>query len=1187
MTRRDGCARVKVLSDQGVELWAKPRLDGEVLQIELCLRGVSGVCMLHWGLVKADRSHERWRRPPSELWPEGTNPVGEAAVQTPFSDDGRLRLRFDPEQRRGRELAFVLYLTGCDRWLNRGGKDYRVSLAVESPRRDLLASLDRPLSAGEAVLTSRQVDFDAGSLAWRLCGQGASDNSDRCRRRLALVTDLASPRLYWGVAARLGEGWSLPPETQRPAGSEVCGVALETPFSPAGDRALAQLELVFEHDPPKGVAFVLRSGERWLKDGDKDLYISLEVPSRSPPLSADELDELKSTIVRVETEHSSWTLMHRFSLCRELLEQHGHDADALATLYCWLRFSALRQLDWQRHYNTKPRELAHAQDQLTQAIAEIYAREPALRPLARLALTTLGRGADGQRVRDEILEIMHRHKIKEATGHFMEEWHQKLHNNTTPDDVAICEAYLAFLRADGDLEVFYSTLATHGVTRQRLESYDRPIVTAPDFAPQLKAGLLHDFDAYLLTLKRVHEGADLQVAVESLHALPLKITRLLESIVESRGAHGDALLLSVARIVEARRRMSHLLITGPGDRDLLFCDVALENTLRLAIERDASARRPLRELLLLAAAALENLVLSAPTEVAEELRRALTHLHQLGSERATNDQAGQRDWALRAKAVVDRCARALGTLIDDLHDQLQPRAEALGQALGVERWTIELFAEEVLRGRPVFALSAMLRRLDGPLRETAELGDWQVVSPGEGRGVLQAVDSLCEVQRETFREQTVLVAQRVGGDEEIPPGVVSVLTRDSTDLVSHVAVRARNAGVLFATCYRDEVLQQLRELAGEQLRVASDPAGDIRWERVSSLAETKPHEVVPLATLELPPAPAFRGWTLGRDAFVRERVGGKAINVKQLVGALPNWIELPAAVALPFGCCEQTLGDERNRELAARYRRQVERLDRGGLVEGLAALRTLVRDLEPPAGLEAELSAAVEAAGMSWPEDFPRCFDRIKQVWASKWNERATLSREARGIPHERLVMAVLVQEIVPAELAFVLHTVNPLSGDRAELYGEIVVGLGETLVGNYPGRALGFVAAKDGSTPPRVIAYPSKSVALQGSGLIFRSDSNGEDLADYAGAGLYDSVPLTEARRVHVEYTAEPLLGDSRFRHELLRRLTELGALVEERFGAPQDIEGAYGDGRYHVVQTRPQVGLAARGRPGSLARG
>jgi len=31
----------------------------------------------------------------------------------------------------------------------------------------------------------------------------------------------------------------------------------------------------------------------------------------------------------------------------------------------------------------------------------------------------------------------------------MEEWHQKLHNNTTPDDVPICQAYLAFLQVSG------------------------------------------------------------------------------------------------------------------------------------------------------------------------------------------------------------------------------------------------------------------------------------------------------------------------------------------------------------------------------------------------------------------------------------------------------------------------------------------------------------------------------------------------------------------------------------------------------------------------------------------------------------------------------------------------------------------------------------------------------------------
>lgn len=38
--------------------------------------------------------------------------------------------------------------------------------------------------------------------------------------------------------------------------------------------------------------------------------------------------------------------------------------------------------------------------------------------------------------------------------HFLEQWHQKLHTNTTPEDVTICEAYLAFLRS-GSMDEFW------------------------------------------------------------------------------------------------------------------------------------------------------------------------------------------------------------------------------------------------------------------------------------------------------------------------------------------------------------------------------------------------------------------------------------------------------------------------------------------------------------------------------------------------------------------------------------------------------------------------------------------------------------------------------------------------------------------------------------------------------------
>jgi hypothetical protein len=70
--------------------------------------------------------------------------------------------------------------------------------------------------------------------------------------------------------------------------------------------------------------------------------------------------------------------------------------------------------------------------------------------------------APKQAVRDEILNIMHRNNIGEKRGTWMEDWHQKLHNNTTPDDVAICEAYLAFLEKGGDNGAYWRVLSDAG-----------------------------------------------------------------------------------------------------------------------------------------------------------------------------------------------------------------------------------------------------------------------------------------------------------------------------------------------------------------------------------------------------------------------------------------------------------------------------------------------------------------------------------------------------------------------------------------------------------------------------------------------------------------------------------------------------------------------------------------------------
>lgn len=111
----------------------------------------------------------------------------------------------------------------------------------------------------------------------------------------------------------------------------------------------------------------------------------------------------------------------------------------------WLRFASARLLVWNNNYNVKPREISAKQDRLTSSLTALWIAHPFARSTLRLGLTAVGRGGQGdmgQRIRDEILVVQSNSGLK---GGFMEQWHQKLHNNSSPDDVVICRALLAYI----------------------------------------------------------------------------------------------------------------------------------------------------------------------------------------------------------------------------------------------------------------------------------------------------------------------------------------------------------------------------------------------------------------------------------------------------------------------------------------------------------------------------------------------------------------------------------------------------------------------------------------------------------------------------------------------------------------------------------------------------------------------
>ncbi len=188
------------------------------------------------------------------------------------------------------------------------------------------------------------------------------------------------------------------------------------------------------------------------------------------------------------------------------------------------------------------------------------------------------------------------------------------------------------------------------------------------------------------------------------------------------------------------------------------------------------------------------------------------------------------DLALQADSVLDRIERTVAEYAHGFQILLQPKAEFLGKSFHADPWTIRLFSEEVMRGGLVFALSVLSHRLRRLVRKKAELSAWQPVSRGGGKGRVKVMDSLDAVQGRRFDPSVILVSEKIRGDEDLPEGAIAVLTSGSVDVVSHVAIRARNQEVLLATCYDEETFEKIRSWDGRFMEVRMEASGDVRLE---------------------------------------------------------------------------------------------------------------------------------------------------------------------------------------------------------------------------------------------------------------------------------------------------------------------------------------------------------------------
>jgi pyruvate,water dikinase len=168
----------------------------------------------------------------------------------------------------------------------------------------------------------------------------------------------------------------------------------------------------------------------------------------------------------------------------------------------------------------------------------------------------------------------------------------------------------------------------------------------------------------------------------------------------------------------------------------------------------------------------------------------------------------------------------------------------------------------------------------------------------------------------------------------------------------------------------------------------------------------------------------------------------------------------------------------------------------------------------------------------------------VKRCWASLWTARALGYRARQGIRPEDVSIAVVVQQLVPADAAGVLFTANPVTGARDQMMINAAWGLGEAIVG--------------GEVTPDTIVVDRQTGAIES---LHIADKDVMTVRLPEGTGE-EPVP-TERRRQAALPTAQAA--------ELVR----LGLEIEQLYGQPMDIEWAMGDKRIFIVQARPITSL------------
>jgi pyruvate,water dikinase len=231
--------------------------------------------------------------------------------------------------------------------------------------------------------------------------------------------------------------------------------------------------------------------------------------------------------------------------------------------------------------------------------------------------------------------------------------------------------------------------------------------------------------------------------------------------------------------------------------------------------------------------------------------------------------------------------------------------------------------------------------------------------------------------------------------------------------------------------------------------------------------------------------------------------------------------------------------------------------------EGFRAFRARLADeaaLAVRSSATAEDSEAFSFAGLHDTvldvRTLPALEAAVKQCWASLWSERAVAYRRAGRLVADEAAIAVVVQQLVRADVSFVVFTADPIGERDGHLVIAATWGLGEAVVS-------GLVV------PDHVVVGPNGEVVEYAVG--------DKHLMVIPGARPEDGVREVAVPRLL--RTAPALTSDQ------VAAVAAMARQLTPCLGYEADLEGAFAAGTLYVFQARPITTLGSGVRPGMLA--